>query len=107
MKEDHIAAAGPRRSGPRTGSVTLRQLTRDYPYHVELAIPPGGFGQRLNEMYGFCWTRGLQFQKRPWRKPGAKTMRWYFVNHAHAILFQREFGGEYTAATALDRARGT
>jgi hypothetical protein len=44
------------------GQVTPRQVDRDYPHQVEIAIPEGGLGTRLNAMHDFC--RGADFKTR-------------------------------------------
>jgi hypothetical protein len=44
----------------RTGEITPRQVDRDYPHQVEIAIPEGGLGTRLSAMDEFC--RGADFR---------------------------------------------
>jgi hypothetical protein len=45
----------------RRSEITPRQVDRDYPHQVEIAIPEGG-QTRLNAIHGFC--RGADFLTR-------------------------------------------
>jgi hypothetical protein len=52
----------------RTGEITPRQVDRDYPHQVEIAIPEGGLGTRLSAMDEFC--RGLSNMR--YRRDGVR-----------------------------------
>lgn len=41
----------------RKGEMTNRIAERDYPFGVEIEVPPGGFGEQLNELYRWCGAR--------------------------------------------------
>ena len=71
------------------------------PHHVDMMVPKGGFGVRLNEMHDWHdwhdWhdarsieaVRGLSR-----RESGHKIIRWCFADLASAALFAREFSAE-------------
>lgn len=79
----------------RKGEVTRRQVNRDYPHQVVIEIPPGGLGNRLDAMHGFCGTRGFEYATKggTWEPP-RETTTFSFKDPAGADAFHREFGGE-------------
>jgi hypothetical protein len=38
----------------RKGEITPRQVDRDFPHQVEIAIPDGGLGSQLNASHDLC-----------------------------------------------------
>jgi hypothetical protein len=78
------------------GQITSRQIDRDYPYQVEIAIPEGGLGTRLNAMHEFC--RGADFQTRGVGEKRLRTgrdgVRFCFKTPDLAEAFQARFEGE-------------
>lgn len=38
----------------RKGQMTKRIAERDYPFGVEVEVPPRGLGERLNELHRWC-----------------------------------------------------
>jgi hypothetical protein len=85
----------------RKGEVTPRQIDRDYPHQVEIAIPEGGLGTRLNAMHEFC--HGADFRtcgigaKR--LRTGRDGVRFCFKTPELAEAFQVRFGGERCCVT--------
>src|SRR5262249_7137314 len=42
------------------GRPSGKTIARDFPFVVEIAVPPGGLGKRLNDMHAFHNQRGIQ-----------------------------------------------
>jgi hypothetical protein len=59
-----MAIAGRSPMTRRKGERTSAQVDRDYPYQVEIEIPEGSLGTRLNAMYAFCDERRLDYATR-------------------------------------------
>jgi hypothetical protein len=78
------------------GQITPRQIDRDYPRQVEIAIPEGGLGTLLNAMHDFC--RGADFRTRgigvKRLETGRDGVRFCFKAPELAEAFQARFGGE-------------
>jgi len=47
----------------RKAEITARLNERDYPYMVELPLPPGGFRTRSDAMLAFHRERGIQIRR--------------------------------------------
>ena len=62
------------------------QYERDYAFKVDVPDPPGGLGQRLNDMLAWC-----QANASDWQNIGG---RFYFAGEADAAGFRRAFEGE-------------
>jgi hypothetical protein len=71
------------RSGPK----------HNYPHIIEIAIPPGGLGRRLDAMHNFCAECGIRGRALTHRKEGEFYIRWCFAYPAMAAAFVAEFGG--------------
>jgi hypothetical protein len=39
---------------------SAKTIARDFPFIVEIGVPPGGLGKRLNAMHAFHNQRGIQ-----------------------------------------------
>ena len=68
---------------------------KDFPYIVEMIVPPAGLGERLEEMLAFHRDRGIT----PHLGKGRRTrkrdyLRWRFADLATAIAFAVKFGGK-------------
>lgn len=84
----------------RKGEITRAQIDREYPYQVEIVIPPGGLGRRLDEMHRFC--AGLaDYRTRGARKGAVDACRWCFAEASPGEAFQRRFGGIVVAPDNL------
>jgi hypothetical protein len=71
-----------------------KSVTRDFPNVVEIAVPPGGLGKRLNAMHAFHRQRGIQVARFPHRHENEREyLRWCFARRAIAEEFAAEFGG--------------
>lgn len=82
----------------RKGEWTSKRIDREYPHQVEIAIPKGGLGDRIQAMDEFCRRHGLPFKTRALRGP-PEAARWCFATPAAADVFHAEFGGERVNAT--------
>ena len=81
-------------SGRRKGWQNAASLKHDFPYVVELEVPPGGFGTRLNRIYGFHVRLGVNLRRgRGRRKCERKIACWRFADAEIAQAFADEFGG--------------
>ena len=79
------------RKGERTGA----QNERDYPNIVKLAVPPNGFGAKLDAMYEFHRSRGLDDRRgRGQRRDNQDCVRWCIANRSDAEAFEKAFGGK-------------
>ena len=77
------------------GRPSGKTIARDFPFIVEIAVPPGGLGKRLNEMHSFHSQRGIQVVHLRHRRDDAKGdyLLWCFARHISAEEFVVEFGG--------------
>jgi len=50
------------------GRSGFKEIARLYPHVVEIAVPPGGLGRRLDDMYQFHLQRGIKDQRLPRRR---------------------------------------
>ena len=79
--------------------ITARMNERDYPYIVELALPPGGFRARSDAMLAFHRERHIQIRRGQGRNDdGQFYVRYCFADPAHAGAFRDRFGGERLTA---------
>ena len=63
-----------------------------FPHHVDIVVPPGGLGTRLDAMYYFHIQHGIK----PQRGHGTHTadgavIRWCFADAAMADSFRASF----------------
>jgi hypothetical protein len=83
------------------GRLSPKSIERDYPHHVEIAIPPGGLGRRLDAMHDLCAERGIPSRAFTHRKKGDFYIRWCFADPAMAVAFAAEFDGSIPTNTRL------
>jgi hypothetical protein len=82
---------------------TARMNERDCPHIVELALPDGGFGTRLDEFEAFHRLRGIESRRgQRQRRDEQEYVQWCFVSVIDADDFAQRFGG-----TLLDRNEGS
>jgi hypothetical protein len=81
----------------RKGEQTAKKNERDYPHIVEMPLPEGGLGTRMEEMESAHRQLGIR-QYRGQGRYGAAENRWYarwcFADRQHAEQFARAFGGK-------------
>ena len=69
-------------------------MVRHY-YIVEIEVPPGGLGRRVDDMHQFHHQRGIKDQRGPRRRDDEHDfIRWCFADLASAEAFAAQFGGE-------------
>lgn len=81
------------------GGRGYKATVRDFSHVVEIAVPHGGLGKRLDAMHAFhaarrikpCLGRGRPEDRRDY-------LRWYFARATTAEAFAAEFGGAYLRA---------
>lgn len=79
----------------RTHNPGKRAAERRFPFHVDVPVPTGGLGNRLNEMLAWC---RVNIAAGEWEQHGASTKepgqiavdyaRFYFMTEADAGLFR-------------------
>jgi hypothetical protein len=78
----------------RKGEITARMNERDFPHIVELALPDGGFGTRLDEFEAFHRLRGIRSARGTrQRRDEQEFVRWCFASVIDADDFAQQFGG--------------
>lgn len=77
------------------GRANPKAIEREFPHLVEIAIPLGGLGKRLDAMYGWHRERGIESRHgRSRRDPdGHDHARFCFADAATADAFALRFGG--------------
>jgi hypothetical protein len=78
------------------GRQSAEAVERDFAHFVDIAVPPGGLGQRLNAMYDFRARHGVQPKRGQWRRAddGGSLIRWCFSDQTLAAAFASEFNGK-------------
>jgi hypothetical protein len=80
----------------RTGT---KAIERNFPHVIEMAIPPGGLGKRLDALHEWHKARGiLSHGSRGRHDEGTFYIRWYFTEAATADAFLVAFGGDRITA---------
>ena len=76
------------------GRPSGKTIARDFPFIVEIAVPPGGLGKRLNAMHAFHNQRLIQVAHLPHRHEDDRDyLLWCFARRSIAEEFAAEFGG--------------
>jgi hypothetical protein len=72
------------------GQGTAKLNQRDFPHFVDIGVPAGGIGRRLDEMYDWHRSRGLISRH---GHGGLFISRWCFAEACDADAFAAIFGG--------------
>lgn len=85
-----------------------RRNERDYPHIVEMRIPPGGLGNRLNDMHQWHHNHFLESRSGHGRTASegfeiVTFIRWCFKDPRDAEDFKGSFGGEIVQPKSRDR----
>lgn len=79
---------------------------RHFPFVVQIAVPDGGFGCRLDAINAWhFYSRNRQRQARPQTSGEQQFWRWCFENWEVAETFRQRFGGEMVPMVMRQRAR--
>jgi hypothetical protein len=72
---------------------STKAAERDFPHVVEIPIPEGGFGDRLNAMHDWHLVRSIQARHGQSRRDenGQYFVRWCFADATTAKIFADEF----------------
>jgi hypothetical protein len=82
-----------RKPNDQTLQRPTKRQARDFPFVVEIAVPPGGLGKRLNDMHAFHNQRGIQVAHiRHRHEDDRDHLLWRFARRAIAEEFAAEFG---------------
>ena len=75
------------------GRASTKAVERDYPHFVDIVVPLGGLGSKLDAMYDFHTQYGIK-PKRGQGKHDANgsVIRWCFADLATAKSFATVFG---------------
>lgn len=68
-------------------------IERNFPHHVEVAVPLGGLGRQLDAMYEWHRARGILDQRGRSRRDenGCNYILWCFADGATAGAFAADF----------------
>jgi hypothetical protein len=76
------------------GRMSPKAIEREFSYVVEITVPAGGFGKRLEAMHAFHAERGIKAcLGRGRREDSRGYLRWYFTRAMTAEAFAAEFSG--------------
>jgi hypothetical protein len=75
------------------GRQSAKIVERDFPHFVDIVVPLGGLGSRLDAMYEFHTMHGIKPQRGKGRHDAdGSVIRWCFANPAVAKSFAAVFG---------------
>jgi hypothetical protein len=76
------------------GRISAKNIERDFPHIVEIVVPPGGLGKRLDQMYDWHRERDIEVHRGSGRlEEGRDIVRWCFADAKTAADFAVAFGG--------------
>jgi hypothetical protein len=72
---------------------SFKAIEREFPHHVDMQVPLGGLGKKLDTMYAWHKMRGIQAMHGRGRRTdnGRDIIRWCFDDPALATEFATEF----------------
>jgi hypothetical protein len=74
------------------GSRGARAVEREYPHFVDVVVPPGGLGTKLDAMYDFHTRHDIRAQRGQGRHDAdGSIVRWCFADPGTAAAFAKEF----------------
>jgi hypothetical protein len=75
------------------GIQSAKAVERDFPHFVDMVVPPGGLGKRLDAMYEFHAHYGIKPQRGHGRHDAnGSVIRWCFADPEIAKSFATVFG---------------
>lgn len=75
------------------GRASLKAIASKFPHNVDMTVPEGGFGSRLNAMHHWHDAQGIPaVSGQSLRENGRDIIRWCFADLVTAALFQKDFG---------------
>ena len=89
-------------SGRRKGWQNAASIKHDFPYVVELEVPPDGFGPRVDRIDEFHVRLGVNQRRGRGRSEGErKIICWRFADAEIAQAFADEFGSVMLLPTSI------
>lgn len=83
------------------GSASAKAVERGFPNFVDIVVPLGGLGAKLDAMYDFHTQYGIKPQRGHGRHDAnGSVIRWCFADPALAAEFASEFGALTGALSA-------
>ena len=73
--------------------VSRRQIDRNYPFQVEIEVPEGGLGERLNAMHAWCTENAPDYQTKGAGEYPTDAVMFCFGDKVQAAAFRRAFNG--------------
>ena len=75
------------------GRASLKSIGSKYSHRVDMMVPEGGFGGRLNAMHKWHDAHGIPAVSGQSRREGERDIiRWCFADSEAAKAFAKEFG---------------
>jgi hypothetical protein len=76
------------------GRQSAKAVEKDFPHFVDMFVPDGGVGRRLDTMYEWHRARGIESHHGRGRRTdeGRYYVRWCFADAALARAFAGKFG---------------
>jgi hypothetical protein len=79
---------------PYKGRPSAKTVAREFSFVVEIMVPEGGFGRRLDDMHQFHRQRRITDHRGPRRLDDEHDyIRWCFKDLATAEAFAAQFSG--------------
>ena len=76
------------------GRQSAKAVEKDFPHIVDMVVPLGGLGNRLDAMYDFHTRHGIKSQRGHGRHDAnGAVIRWCFADPAVALEFANQFDG--------------
>lgn len=89
MRQSRRQAKGQARD---RGSISDQVVERAYAFHVDMRVPPGGLGNRLDAMYDFHTQQSVTMRRGVGRREdGCDIIRWCFADAEVARKFATSF----------------
>ena len=78
------------------GRTSAKAIEKDFPHIVEMIVPLGGLGKKLDDMYEWHRAKGIQDRRgRGRRDENGRDFRWCFGDRTIAGDFARKFDGSF------------
>jgi hypothetical protein len=75
------------------GRQSAKSVEQDFPHFIDIVVPEGGLGMKLNAMYEFHAPHGIQPKRGQGRyDTNGSVIRWCFADPVLAAKFASEFG---------------
>jgi len=76
------------------GRQSAKLVEQNFPHHVDIVVPPGGLGAKLDAMYDFHTRHGIKSKRGDGRHDAnGAVIRWCFADPALAEAFTKGFAG--------------